>query len=248
MAMAGGEGAGLASRGEGGSLRSRIAILLLSLILGIAYAYAVLGPRPMDPHNLSWMFHDPATAYLGWAFSRMEDHLTFPLGWSAALGYPLGEPAAYFDSIPLLATLGWFLRGVLPRNFQYFGLYFALCCVLQFYFGYRISLRLSRNNRWVGILGGGLFLTAPTFMWRALGHFALGSHWMILAALEQLLDASDRPSNRRIAFRGALCFLAGSINPYIAFMTLLVLSGACLRTLLCQKKCLLRIALSLGIM
>lgn len=230
------------------SRRSSFVLWALSLVLGAAYAFAVLGPRPLNPLDVSWLYHDPATAYLGWAFSRQEEHLTLPLGWAGALGYPLGVPAAYFDSIPLLAAAGWLLRGVLPPAFQYFGLYFALCCVLQFYFGYRISLRLGRGNPWVGVLGGGLFLTAPTFLWRALGHFALGSHWMILAALEQLLDASDRPTGRRIAFRGALCFFAGSINPYIAFMTLLVLSGACLRTLLCRRKCLARIALNLAVM
>src|SRR5215475_10111669 len=122
-----------------GVVTSRIVVLALSLLAGLLYAFVVLGPRPLDPLNVSWMIGDPGTAYLGWAFFRQETHLTFPLGWSHAIGYPFGEPAAYFDPIPLMAMAGWLVRDVVPQDFQYFGIYFALCATLQFYFGSRIS-------------------------------------------------------------------------------------------------------------
>jgi len=207
-------------------------LFALACTVGAAYGVAVIGPRALNPLDVSWITADPATAFLGWAFFRQEPPLTFPLGWSSSIGYPLGEPIAYLDSIPLLATLFWVIRGVLPQNFQYFGIYFVLCCILQFYFGFRISRRLCHGDRMAGVLGGALFLCAPAFTWRASGHFALASHWLILAALDQLLDDPANTSRSRIAWRAGLCLVAAGINPYITAMTVLVLAAVCLRTLL----------------
>ena len=74
----------------------RIAVPALSFLAGLAYAFVVIGPRVLKPFKLSWMVGDPATAYLGWAFFRQETHLTFRLGWSHGIGYPLGEPVRAF--------------------------------------------------------------------------------------------------------------------------------------------------------
>ncbi len=202
---------------------SRIAFAAFAVLVGGAYAVDFFGWRFVNPVNTSWLIGDPATAYIGWAYFRQEAHLTFPLGWASGIGYPLGVPVAYFDSIPLVATICWVFGGVLPRNFQYFGLYICICSILQFYFGYRISrFRIFDGDLIAGVLGGLFFLTAPSFTYRIVGHVALGSHWIILAALDQLLSANVQPSWRRIAAIGALCFVAGAINPYIAAMTLLI--------------------------
>jgi hypothetical protein len=73
--------------------------------------------------------------------------LSLPLGWSRALGYPLGEPIAWLDCVPIVALLLWPLRDILPWDFQYLGLIFAFNCVLQLYFGYRISWHLTGHSR-----------------------------------------------------------------------------------------------------
>lgn len=222
--------------------------LVLSCALGVAYAFLVAGPRVLNPLDVSWLIEDPATAYLGWGFFRQETHLALPLGWSGMIGYPLGEPIAYFDSMPMIATIGWLARGLLPSDFQYLGIYFALCCVLQFYFGCAISRRLCRGSIVAGALGGCLFLTASAFTWRALGHFALASHWLLLAALEQLILASARPSRRQVVWQAAISFIAGGTNPYIAVMTLLIFSGAYLRTVRCQPRSLAFSCVAFGIL
>jgi hypothetical protein len=224
-----------------------IVLVALSCGLGVAYAITVVGLRVINPLDVSWLIDDPATGYLGWAFFRQEPHLTLPLGWSNAIGYPLGEPIAYFDSIPLVATLCWIIRGLLPENFQYLGIYFVVCCILQFYFGYRISRRLCNGSRMAGVFGAAMFMTAPPFTWRASGHFSLISHWIILAALDQFLEGAERPSRGQIAWRGILCFIAGGISPYITAMTFLILSGTYLRTLLCQRNGLRRLTVGLSI-
>lgn len=164
-------------------------------------------------------------------FFRNQESLTFPLGWVATLGYPLGEPIAYLDSIPLVALLFWPFRHILPETFQYLGLWFAVCSVLQFYFGYRVSRHLTNNDTLSSVIGGLLFMMAPPFAWRALGHFALASHWLIVAALEFYLAASARISRSRMAGGVAICFVAGGINPYITLLSLMLIGAGYLRSI-----------------
>jgi hypothetical protein len=223
------------------------AISAAALLLGLVYALDVLGWRCIDPRNVSWIIGDPATAYVGWGFFRMETHLSLPLGWASRIGYPFGTPVAYFDSIPPVATAFWLLKGVLPAQFQYFGLYFWLCAALQFYFGFRISLRVFNGDRLAGLIGAVFFLTAPAFTFRAFGHFALASHWVLLAAIDQFLSAASRPSSSLILRNGVLCFIAGAINPYIAALTLLISCGAYLRAPLLRGGGLWRMAAGMSV-
>ena len=206
------------------------ALFVFALSAGLLNALTTVGPRVLNPLDTSWMTGDPATAYLGWAFFRLEPHLRIPIGWSSAIGYPFGTPVAYFDSIPLIATMGWIIRDLLPQDFQYFGLYFFVCSALQFYFGFKVSRRVCGGRKLAGVLGGIFFLTAPPFVWRGFGHFALASHWLLLAAVDQLLSASEGLSWRRVGWSATLCFIAAAINPYVALMTLLVCSAAHVRS------------------
>ncbi|MGE4045857.1 MAG: DUF6311 domain-containing protein, partial [Acetobacteraceae bacterium] len=227
--------------------RPRIAILLLSVSLGCLYAYLLVGPRVLNPLDISWLRGDPATTYLAWAFLRQETALTMPLGQISAMGYPIGVPIAYFDAIPPLAIFGWLIRSLLPQDFQYFGLYMLLSATLQFYFGFRISRRIAGGDLWAGVLGGCFFLTAPAFTWRAHGHFALTSQWILLALLDQLLGATTQANRSRIAWTGALCFIAGAINPYITLMALVICGGVYIRPLLGRDRDLGRAAAGLAV-
>jgi hypothetical protein len=205
---------------------------VLFIATGAAFAAYVVGTRVLNPFDISWLGGDSATGYLGWTFFRQEEHLSFPLGWASKLGYPLGEPIAYLDSLPLVATMLWPFRHVLPADFQDIGPWFVLCVVLQFYFGYRISKRLTGGHQIPAILGGLLFMTAPPFIWRSLGHFPLAGHWLILAAFDFYLSTVQRISRGQMAAGGLLCFVAGGINPYITAMVLLVLFAAYLQWLI----------------
>lgn len=207
----------------------------LFVVIGFWFALGVVGWKVINPLNNTWFSGDPATGYLGWLFFRREDHLSFPLGWAAEIGYPLGEPIAYLDSMPLVALVFWPFRHILPETFQYHGIVFTMSCILQLYFGYRLTLRLTPNDRVSAILGGLLFMMAAPFAWRASGHFALANHWMILAALEFFLATRERVSKRHIVISAILCFLAGATNPYIAAMTLLLVGAAYTKPLFVQN-------------
>ena len=205
-------------------------------VVGISFAIFIIGPRA-SPLDTSWFGENIAQSNLGWMFFRNEAHLTFPLGWSSAIAFPFGEPIAYFDSIPLVATMFWPARHILPPDFQYSGLYFALNCTLQLYFGYRICRRLSGNNRLAAMAGGLLFLTAPPFLMQmSVGQVTLTSQWLVLAALDIFFAATPRVSKPRSIGSVILCFLVGGIHPYLTFMVVLVLGAANLRALLMTEQ------------
>ena len=209
--------------------QEQILVVLFCVAVGAVYALSVLAIRVLNPFDTSWITGDPAQSYLGWLHFRREERLTLPLGWVTTLGYPLGAPIAYSDSIPPVATALWFFRNLLPADFQYLGLYFVLCCVLQCYFGFRICRTFAKDNLLVCILGAMFFLTSAVFTWRANGHFALASHWLILAVLERFLNPCRLSSTTSILYVGVLCFLAGSISPYITVMVLLIVAAAYMR-------------------
>jgi hypothetical protein len=200
--------------------------------VGAGFAIFVVGLKVVNPFDVSWFIIDAANSYLGWEFFRNEAHLNFPLGWSSAIGFPIGEAVAYLDSIPLVATILWPVRQILPPDFQYQGLFFAANCSLQLYFGYRICRRFSGHNRLAGIAGGVLFMTAPPFVFRSIGHFSLTGQWLLLAAIEIFLAASPQIWKSASIKSVILCLLAGGIHPYLAVMVLLILGAASLRALL----------------
>ena len=136
----------------------------------------------------------------------------------------------------MLLLLLWPLRDILPWDFQYLGLIFALNCVLQLYFGYRISWLLAGHSRLIAIAGALLFLVAPPFVFRSSGHFPLTSHWLILAALILYFTSSAAPTKWRLAAGAALCFLAATIHAYIIVMVLLIDTGAHLRAAMSSKE------------
>jgi hypothetical protein len=216
-------------------------------LVGVTFAIFIAGFRVVNPFDTSWFRDDSATSYLGWKFFRNETHLTFPLGWSSAIGFPIGEPIAYLDSIPLVGMIFWPARYILPPDFQYLGPSFVFNCVLQLYFGYRICRRLSENNELASILGGLFFMTAPPFVLRASGHFALTSHWLILAALDIFFTTTPKSQKSRTIGSVAVSFLAGGINPYLTFMVLLVLGAGNLRRVLSAKPFSLAPAFSFSI-
>jgi len=215
------------------SIVPRLAVPVLCIAIGLTYAFIIVSARVLNPLDTSWYDGDLAQSYLGWLFFRQEPRLVLPLGWSHAIAYPFGESIGYFDSIPIVATAFWFVRNVLPAEFQYHGLFLIVSCILQFYFGFRICRTFADKNHVFCVIGALFFLTAPILTWRAnVGHFTLTAQWLILAAIEQFLVAHNEPTKLNVWFSGLLCFIAGGIHPYISAMVLLVLSATSVRLVL----------------
>lgn len=209
----------------------------MAVVGGLGVTVALIGWRAIDPLDVSWLRGDAAAQYLGWAFYRLEPGWSFPLTWTTRLGYPAGTSIALLDSIPLLGVLLRPLAPLLPEPFQYLGLYAVISLTLQAYFGMRLCLQMCGGDPVFTALGGLIFLVSPAVTWRLFGHFALASHWLLLASLAYYV----RPTAGMTAPRWLSPFvvvlaLAGGIHPYLAGLSLLIAIAAIGRLVL-ERRC-----------
>lgn len=132
------------------------------------------------------------------------------------LNYPQGTRVTFVDAIPLYALILKLLAPSSWTPFNPFGVWVALCFILQGVGAWWILKELKVNS-WAA-LGSllALFLTYPALMTR-LGHISLMSQWIILFALALYLKG--RNSDRLIVWGwSGLLLCAFYINIYLTAM------------------------------
>ncbi len=212
--------------------------LAIALIAGFFYALLVMGPRPLNPRNVSWVPYDPAYHYVGWEMFRQDPHIHWPLTYTDRLGYPEGESVALIDLNPLLAVLLKPLSPLLPEPAQYFGIEVILACTLQFFFAFRLFRLLIGSNTLGVALCSAFFLLAPPLNYRFWGHYSLSNQWVLIAALYVFAKAQQelpRSVRRFVISAVVLTAISVGINPYLAFEVLLLLIAG-MSSLLWRKK------------
>lgn len=188
--------------------------------LGLAWFLALGGRAVLDPRDLSAVgAGDWAQHVLGWLSFRNAPW-RLPLGALPDYAWPVGGSLAMTDANPWAAVLGKLLSPLLPADFQYLGLWLALCFALQGFWGARL-VALASPHPAHRLLGGALFVLSPALAWR-LGHDTLCAHFILLAGLHPLLaPAVDRGGVWRKG-GGALLLaaVAAGVHPYLAVMSL----------------------------
>lgn len=196
----------------------RWAVTLLPLLMGVLAFFIVIGPRALNPQNIAWLgAGDPATHYLGWVFFR-HSPWTFPIGLNPTYGLELGNGIIFSDSNPLLAFLFKPFAALLPEPFQYFGIWFLACFVLQAWFAWKL-VGLITPSVAMRAASTVLFLFVPPMIMRMPVHLSLGGHFLILAAL--YLSLHPQLNRRRLAW-GALLAAAALIHAYFLAMVALI--------------------------
>jgi hypothetical protein len=200
--------------------RWQVTVAIIAVAAGLLDIWLLLGFRELNPANLSWLSGDPADYQIGWEFIRAGNIWHFPFTWIPRLDYPTGLSAAYLDPVPLAALVFRLLSPLLPAQFQYLGIYAAICFCLQAWFGLRLTALFAKNDLVVTLLGGAFFLLSPVLTKEAYGHFALLSQWLILASLYYYFRISgDRSLRADLLPSVVLCAIAAGIQPYFALMT-----------------------------
>lgn len=195
------------------------------------WAARLLGPAPMDPRNLQWVWGDLAQVYVAWS-----QYLSDPdASWlsSTRMSYPLPLSISLFDPMPVLLLLARPFAGLVTPGSQYFGYYFVACLVLQGVFGYLAALRTLRlvdageglGSRYVAVLIGVLFATIPYTFYRFQGHTALSSQWVLVLSLWTALATLQWTRLRWCLANAAVVLLATGLNPYLALLVLLSTGG-----------------------
>ncbi len=185
-------------------------------LAGVVLFFLVVDPRILDPGYWIWLLDgDPATQYLGWRFFRSEAW-QWPPGALRSYGLEVGSAIPYPDSLPLLAFPAKLLRGMLPDPFQYFGFWMLACFALQGFFGGLLAALASERpvERYAITL---LFVASVPLLDRAIGHYALMSHWIVLWGLWLAL----RPQRELATAQWAtLACLAALVHAYLLYLAL----------------------------
>jgi len=195
---------------------------LAAALFGLLWFLAVGGYRALPPTALGWLGQgDHAQHLLGWLFFR-RSRWALPLGRIDGFVWPSGTTVGFTDSNPLLALAGKLASPLLPRDFQYIGLWLGACFALQGYFGARLTALASPRPR-DRALGGALFALSPVLLERV-GHDTLCAHFALLLMIRlHLGPAEGRPAARRaLAAAAVLVAVLAAVHPYLSVMALVL--------------------------
>src|SRR5262245_15566589 len=210
----------MTARGGGRSLEGMPRVARTALWVGAAIAIGVLntlslmGIPGLDPRTITWLRGDAATYYIAWAAYRAETIWRWPLTWTDRLGYPLGVSIGWFDPVPIMAVLLRPLSPLLPGTFQYLGLYTCIAFMLQAWFSLRLAACLFAGRALFTLVTALLLVGAPIVTMRIISHYAVASHWLMIACLYYYVRGTEgRGAARFILPFAAVVFVAGGINP-----------------------------------
>lgn len=162
---------------------------VVALLLGTAACLYAIPLDKLDPTNFHWINRlDTLAHWLGWEQFRNSPLLQLPLGKSEAYGLENSTSIVFSDSIPLLALLLRPIEAILPRPFQYLGIWTLVCFILQAYFAYRLMLRLFSDPR-AAMAATLMFLMSAPMLNRIHVHTSLLSHWVVLAGILFYFDS-----------------------------------------------------------
>lgn len=160
-------------------------IFLIGAIIGAVLFILIFGFQVLDFTYTAWLLpqslSDLSQHYIGWLFYR-DSSWHFPLGLIDNILYPDYASVVYTDSIPLFAFIFKLFSGILPEQFQYFGLFGILCYMLQG--GFSACLIYHFTDKKVYSLVTSVFFSGSLLMlFRMFYHTSLSAHWLIIAAI-----------------------------------------------------------------
>jgi hypothetical protein len=199
--------------------------VLLAALIGAAVIAYTFGLHILPPSHTGWMLTgtigpDPVQYWLGYTFFKRAPW-TWPPGLNPDWGLEIGSSVFYSDSIPLLAFVFKALHPLVEVQ-QYWGLWLYACGALQAVMAWRL-VGLYTGDPLPRLAAAALFALSPTMLNRLGGHFALGAHFLILAALYLALTRAG-PVWRMLQWAG-LILAASLIHSYLLPMVAGIWAG-----------------------
>lgn len=184
-------------------------------LIGAAVIAFTFGWHVLPPSHTGWMLTgtigpDPVQYWLGYTFFK-HDAWRWPPGLNPTWGLEVGSSVFYSDSIPLLAFAFKALHPLLEVS-QYWGMWLFACGALQAVMAWKL-IGLVTAHPLPRLAGAALFALSPTMLNRLGGHFALGAHFLLLAALYLCLTPGGRWA--RLLQWAGLILIAALIHSYL---------------------------------
>ena len=197
------------------------------------YGISILNPLYTD-----WLMtgSDGTQHYIG-AEAYRNSRWFFPIGKMNTLTFPNLASVIFTDSIPVLALIYKLLSPVLPKTFQYMGMWGLLCYILQGNLAAKL-IRKYTDGILVPAMGAILFILSPVMTMRFYGHESLGGHWLILLSAMLIVYYEERYAHTAPAVRLAVAvgLLAPMVHMYFLAVCGIVIVSYGLYDLLCTRK------------
>jgi len=127
------------------------------------------------------------------------------------------------------------LSPVLPKNFQYFGLFGITIYFLQGAVAGLLMKKISRSSLY-SVITSLFFIFSTTMMQRIYGHTSLAAHFILLLCIYVCVTNNARSGQRETAIWSGLFFLAASLHLYFAPMVFFFMAFYFLREYLESRK------------
>ena len=202
---------------------------LIGSFIGAITFVCVYGFRILDVTYDDWLFkfeQDPAQHYLGWQLFR-NSNWHFPIGLCDQSIYPNYISVIYTDSIPIVCLFFKLFSNMLPKTFQFIGLYGLFCYMMQGGVS-KLILRKFIDNEIISTLGVVPFVLSISFVQRMFLHTALASHYLILVGILLFVYRNNMSIKKRVLFWTILGCITASIHIYLFGMISIMLLGEAL--------------------
>ena len=190
----------------------------LSALFGGIFGCFFLGFSNLFPWNYSWLYFkgDGALTQLGFEFFRKAPLVQWPI--TAVPKYVAGSNMIIPTENALSNIIAKILGIFVPGSFQFVGMWIVLCFALQGHFGAKLLGRFVDSRSSI-VFGSFFFVLSPALLYRVgvMNHYALGGHWMILAALYLYFGTESRTRTW-----GLLLFFGMLTSVYISIMLIVV--------------------------
>ena len=190
--------------------------IIATLVFGLFFDFSII-----EPANTAWLLSDGgdiSQGYLGSTAFRL-DTWHFPITKTVLLNNSEGVCIVYTDSNPLLSIVTKLIPFIFLPEYQFFGIWYLSCWILQGVFGYLLIKTLTRNDLFA-LVAVALFCLLPT-QYARWGHANLVAFWTILWALYIFIHP-DWSSNKKQRLFFIVLALTSMIHAYFLFMTLFI--------------------------
>lgn len=215
-------------------LNFKYSSLVIGGLIGLTLAISIIGLAALNPQNIDWIMVevDRRQHFLGWNFFSKNPWM-FPLGFYDNWATPNGMSVMFTDSISVAAIFFKIFNGILPKTFQYFGLWIYLSFIIMGTFIVFIFDKVTDDIRIKAMLSI-FFILTPIMLSRVEGHTSLTSQWLILWGLYLLIRGEyERKQILSWCILFSLCLL---IHPYFSFMNYVIFAVYLFKGMVLDKK------------
>ena len=198
----------------------------LGTIIGATIFIGIYGVMPLDFTNDNYIYHyapDLVCSHLGWRLYR-ESSWHFPIGLCDTSMYPSLTSVIYTDSIPILCVFFKILSPILPKHFQFLGIYGLICYMLQGGVA-KLLLRKTIKGELLRNLAAIPFVLNIVLANRMFYHTSLSSQYLLLLGMLLYVRKKDISARKRYVFWMLLGSLSILIHFYLYAMVSVMFLG-----------------------